>query len=137
MSPSYSPVNATVIELNDDSSARDGFDHSGNDTLAKVIYKILFFNKKNNIYFIYFIQEFDQIDGPLLPADEILSPQSVDENDGPDFYNRSWPLSPSMLRTPLSSQSSLVEHPAPFHKRSRSKFTRHSAPSQNVIRKLF
>ncbi|XP_015376471.1 PREDICTED: uncharacterized protein LOC107170792 [Diuraphis noxia] len=116
MSPSYSPVNAAVIELNDDSSARDGFDHSGNDTLAK---------------------EFDQIDAPLLSADEILSPQSVDENDGPDFYNRSWPLSPSMLRTPLSSQSSLVEHPAPFHKRSRSKFTRHSAPSQNVIRKLF
>lgn len=80
---------------------------------------------------------FDQIDGPLIPADEILSPQSVDENDGPDFYNRSRSLSPYMLRTPPSSQATLIEPTAPFRKRSQSTYAHHPTPLRKEKRRLF
>lgn len=91
----------------------------------------IFFLNKININFIFFLQAFDQIDGP----DGI--PQSVDVNDGPDYFNRSRSLSPYMLRSPPSSQATHIEPTAPFHKRSQSTFAEHPTPVRNVKRRLF
>jgi len=114
-SPNYSPV-SNIFSMHDDSSARDGFNQPDKDILAKVLYiNIVLKNKKHNIYFL---QAFNQIDGP----DGI--PQSVDVNDGPDYFNRSY--SPTYN-----------EYPIPSHKRSHSTFTEHPTPVRNVKRRLF
>ncbi|CAI6355169.1 unnamed protein product [Macrosiphum euphorbiae] len=59
----------------------------------------------------------DYIDGPQTP-DDISNQQSVDVNDGPDFFMA---LSPSQFITPPPS-STFIEHPTPVRKVKRQLF---------------
>ncbi|XP_060862664.1 uncharacterized protein LOC132951038 isoform X1 [Metopolophium dirhodum] len=130
-SPSYSPV-SNIFSIHDDSSARDGFNQPKDDILAKVIYiNIVLKIKTQYLFYIYFSQALDHIDGPARTPAEIRNPQACEVNDGPDFFYQFRTISPPQ------PYPTFTEHPVPSHKRSQSTFAKHPTPVRDVKRRLF
>lgn len=118
--------------MHDDSSARDGFNQPKDDILAKVIYiNIVLKIKTQYLFYIYFSQALDHIDGPARTPAEIRNPQACEVNDGPDFFYQFRTISPPQ------PYPTFTEHPVPSHKRSQSTFAKHPTPVRDVKRRLF
>lgn len=102
LSPSYSPVTNKFNVHNDPPTYA---------TLRQleVIYIKIFLKIKTILMFYLFFQALDHIDGPRIPDEISNQQQSVDVNDGPDFYNGFHTPSPS-------NRATFVEHPTPLRK---------------------
>ncbi|XP_022183163.1 uncharacterized protein LOC111042771 [Myzus persicae] len=125
LSPNFSPASTPISRLYGDHNGRDGFNQSDDDDInfAKVIYmdsplspsyspvtnKFNVHNDPPTYATLRQLEALDHIDGPRIPDEISNQQQSVDVNDGPDFYNGFHTPSPS-------NRATFVEHPTPLRK---------------------